>query len=531
MKNNKYPDVVKAKFWRIGFFHRMWTHPLTVHFDSSSVKSEPYPFKTKKTSDQNCASGSRLNFLYKEDAENWGVGDTIYLANQVATAVRIDIDGEIPCYADLEWLQIHKPDTLHPVIRRRMKKEPVVMLSGDDLEKENVQAEFAKHLKSLYPGFVKHDKELSLDISTVFSDYEGTLTITLNKALWYASFNISTDKCDVFDPLKEKLEKIWSYKSYDLANLCKEKFNLSVSSYSSAYVNLPLEINFPIGSLSVYTCIERNTEYRYRCSVSESTYHKHTYSDLQAFDDIINVMKVLMDVSRYKSYVEKMVDTLDMPFIEDQMSFVPIKVSELKPFTPAKIRTIPNQVKETFTDYLLENHRDELLNQDPNNLVKIIEKTLNDDKWCRKYYDYQDLSFFYSYFKNEFDVNILDYIKKPEELFKTWSGLEWRFVPDSGEVVISADNVNKIERFTYAEGTIYFEEGITDLSFIMGNGGGKENCLLVFPSTVTGNLKVPYCSFHVKITPIKDENGDLISPFKVQKIEYEKHKGNEIFCI
>ena len=126
-----------------------------------------------------------------------------------------------------------------------------------------------------------------------------------------------------------------------------------------------------------------------------------------------------MDVSRYKSYVEKMVNTVDMSFIEDQMSFVPIKVSELKSFKPTKLKTIPNKVKETFTDYLLENHRDELLNQDPNNLVKIIEKTLNDDKWKRMYYDYYDLSFFYSYFKNEFDVEILDYIKKPEELFKT----------------------------------------------------------------------------------------------------------------
>lgn len=531
MKNNRYPDVVRAKFWRIGFYHRMWTHPLTVHFDASSAKREPYPFTAHRTSDQNCASGSRLNFLYKEDAENWGVGDTEYLANQVATAVRIDINGEIPCYADLEWLQAHKPETLHPVIRRRMKKEPVVMLSGADLEKENAQAEFAKHLKSLYPAFVKHDKELSLDISTAFPDYKGKLIITLNKAAWYASFNITTVKCDVFDPLKEKLEKIWSYKSYLLADLCKKKFNLSVSSYSSDYVNLPLAINFPIGSLSIHTSIEKNTEYWYRCSCSEGTYHKHTYSDLQAFDNIINIMKGLMDVSRYKSYVEKMVNTIDMSFIEDQMSFVPIKVSELKPFKPTKLKTIPNKVKETFTDYLLENHRDELLNQDPNNLVTIIEKTLNDDKWRKKYYDYQDISFFYSYFKNEFDVNILDYIKKPEELFRNWSGLRWVFVPDSGKVVISADNLNKAETYTDAGGTIYFEEGITDLSFVMESAYGDDNCLLVFPSTVTGNLKVPFCQFHIKITPIKDENGDLISPFKVQKIEYEKHNGNEIFCI
>ena len=220
--------------------------------------------------------------------------------------------------------------------------------------------------------------------------------------------------------------------------------------------------------------------------------------------------------------------------------WINIKVSDL-PEVPEKsieARPLKQEQIETATDFLLEHFRDELI---LNKLTPILDYDVlsNILRAEGKLYSYlylTDFSFWYSFCLDELNIDIYnsgEFAKKEywsvRGHLSLWEYTSFEYTPKSGKIFVSKKAfdyiVHEWTNFMPYGALIEFGEGITNLDGVRFSSG-----TYILPTTLTGNLILHELYYEstddilIKFKPIKNENGELISPFKINKREFEMYK-------
>ena len=220
--------------------------------------------------------------------------------------------------------------------------------------------------------------------------------------------------------------------------------------------------------------------------------------------------------------------------------WINVKVSDL-PEVPEKrieARPLKQEQIETATDFLLEHFKDELI---INKLAPILDydvlsNALDEDGKSFSYWYLTNFSFWYSFCLDELNIDIYnsgefakkDYWSSRGKL-SLWEYTRFDYTPKSGKIFVSKKAfdyiVHEWTNFMPYGALIEFGEGITNLDGVRFSSG-----TYILPTTLTGNLILHELYYEstddilIKFKPIKNENGELISPFKINIREFEMYK-------
>ena len=141
-----YPDMVYDYVFRVSW----GKDTLAARFTKRDCKDNVagYPFTAAWTS-LNLKSGSQLSFLTSADVEeflsesiNMFRGTNIYVSKSKQKVVRIDVNGKVPCYVGVDYLNNtygDKEGYIHPVIQKRLDEAtPTANTIAKNVDKETI---------------------------------------------------------------------------------------------------------------------------------------------------------------------------------------------------------------------------------------------------------------------------------------------------------------------------------------------------------------------------------------------------------
>ena len=139
-----YPDMVYDYVFRVSWGR----DTLAARFTKRDCKDNVagYPFTAAWTS-LNLKSGSQLSFLTSADveeflSENVFRGTNIYVSKSKQKVVRIDVNGKVPCYVGVDYLNStygDKEGYIHPVIQKRLDEAtPTANTIAKNVDKETI---------------------------------------------------------------------------------------------------------------------------------------------------------------------------------------------------------------------------------------------------------------------------------------------------------------------------------------------------------------------------------------------------------
>lgn len=550
--NKNYPDIVKtSECYRISDGPR-----LNVFFYKNSVNNLPYPFKTQFS--QNAHGNiSRISFLTINSAVEFRnyIGSTgnIYKWGQEVTLVRIDVNGDIPCYAELEWINSFNENAINSVIRERLSKTPEKNPfedPGKSVKQQTVQDKrqiFIDYFKSKFPNATTTD-EITFNFN--FKDVTpnaifkcGEKSITFNKNNWklYPRFEFKQKlkNIPVLNELESKIQDLWKNYTQEELYILSDKLN-NISLYDN---RIDIYFSEELHNRLSITILKDIVEITY----SPSIYYVITpsYTKTSSLDDLISqVQQALSGEWLNLPEVREQVDKLKNLETKDVKEYIHINVKDLPEVADLPIeKNPPKQTQiDIATDFLLENFKEELVQ---NNLTAILNYETLDSKldeltdsfhYANLYLT--DFSFWYSFCLDELKVDIYNagnFIKKEfwtsRGRLSLWEYTKFGYTPKSGKIFISKQALDYVvdgwTNFMPYGALIEFGEGINKLTEIRFGAG-----TFILPTTLTQKLNIRELIYDreklnnilIKFKPIKDENGDLVSPFIVNKFEFEMYK-------
>ena len=141
-----YPDMVYDYVFRVSWGR----DTLAARFTKRDCKDNVagYPFTAAWTS-LNLKGGSQLSFLTSADVEeflsesiNMFRGTNIYVSKSKQKVVRIDVNGKVPCYVGVDYLNStygDKEGYIHPVIQKRLDEAtPTANTIAKNVDKETI---------------------------------------------------------------------------------------------------------------------------------------------------------------------------------------------------------------------------------------------------------------------------------------------------------------------------------------------------------------------------------------------------------
>lgn len=142
-----YPDMVYDYVFRVS----LGRDTLAARFTKRDCKDnvDGYPF-TAAWASLNLKSGSQLSFLTSADAEeflseNMFKSTNIYVSKSKQKVVRIDVNGKVPCYVGVDYLNstygaaAGKSGYIHPVIQKRLDEAtPTANTIAKNVDKETI---------------------------------------------------------------------------------------------------------------------------------------------------------------------------------------------------------------------------------------------------------------------------------------------------------------------------------------------------------------------------------------------------------
>lgn len=140
-----YPDMVYDYVFRVSWGR----DTLAVRFTKRDCKFfnvDGYPF-TAAWASLNLKGGSQLSFLTSADAEeflseNMFRSTNIYVSKSKQKVVRIDVNGKVPCYVGVDYLNStygDKEGYIHPVIQKRLDEAtPTANTIAKNVDKETI---------------------------------------------------------------------------------------------------------------------------------------------------------------------------------------------------------------------------------------------------------------------------------------------------------------------------------------------------------------------------------------------------------
>ena len=143
-----YPDMVYDYVFRVS----LGRDTLAARFTKRDCKDnvDGYPFTAAWTS-LNLKGGSQLSFLTSADVEefftthmrlNKSWGTNIYVSKSKQKVVRIDVNGKVPCYVGVDYLNNtygDKEGYIHPVIQKRLDEAtPTANTIAKNVDKETI---------------------------------------------------------------------------------------------------------------------------------------------------------------------------------------------------------------------------------------------------------------------------------------------------------------------------------------------------------------------------------------------------------
>lgn len=181
-----YPNVVYDYVFRVSdvSFGRN-NDTLVVRFTKGELKDniDGYPFVVGWYG-LNLKAGSQLSFLTSEDAITY-VGSSafpdkkVYMSKTKQKVVRIDVNGEVPCYVGVDYINNNygakMTDYIHPVIQKRLKETPVPnnIASAADKQQIDNKNTTKKSKNSKVLEYLENLKNLTEQVNGTILNWEG----------------------------------------------------------------------------------------------------------------------------------------------------------------------------------------------------------------------------------------------------------------------------------------------------------------------------------------------------------------------
>ena len=189
-------------------------------------------------------------------------------------------------------------------------------------------------------------------------------------------------------------------------------------------------------------------------------------------------------------------------------------LKEVEALPNYKVVNLPEELKQKIIDYLLENFKNELIT---NNLLKIINELTSKTDFEELYHT-NDYGLLYEVIKTTLDIDIRDYFKSDKLSCKNYTTSSPILIPD----------VTNIYAYNVSNHFI-IPEGNTSIPKI--NTTDNAAIILTLPKTINIDIS-PFLdslkNIYIEYTPVKDEDGNLISPFTINKLQYEEFKDHFI---
>ena len=140
-----YPDMVYDYVFRVSWGRDTLAARFTKR-DCKFFNVDGYPF-TAAWAGLNLKGGSQLSFLTSADAEeflseNMFRSTNIYVSKSKQKVVRIDVNGKVPCYVGVDYLNStygDKEGYIHPVIQKRLDEAtPTANTLAKNVDKETI---------------------------------------------------------------------------------------------------------------------------------------------------------------------------------------------------------------------------------------------------------------------------------------------------------------------------------------------------------------------------------------------------------
>ena len=140
-----YPDMVYDYVFRVSWGRDTLAARFTKR-DCKFFNVDGYPF-TAAWASLNLKGGSQLSFLTSADAEeflseNMFRSTNIYVSKSKQKVVRIDVNGKVPCYVGVDYLNStygDKEGYIHPVIQKRLDEAtPTANTIAKNVDKETI---------------------------------------------------------------------------------------------------------------------------------------------------------------------------------------------------------------------------------------------------------------------------------------------------------------------------------------------------------------------------------------------------------
>lgn len=214
-KHLDYPDVVKDNLYAVNNNNSYGVQYRYVVFEKRYANKKPYPFYTRY--EQSARYEARIWFLKPEDATNFINSQTacynysVAKGNTTVEAIRIDVDGDVPCYASIDYVMDQPYDTINPVIANRI----------DTFTKSGAKSQ-------RNPFVVMTDKERANKEKS-----QSNLDILINslKNIPNIQFNDNSVECfDAFIPIQsiinsQEYKERCSSENAELPNICSKIIN------------------------------------------------------------------------------------------------------------------------------------------------------------------------------------------------------------------------------------------------------------------------------------------------------------------
>lgn len=545
--DSKHPDLVRGYLYvKKDENYAGYSRPLTIRdFNYNSNKSQ-YPFRAKCVSDMTAKAIERLYFIDEEDAKRWPEGSETSRSNRIVNAVRVDLNGDIPCYADVEYLKEFTPESIAPEISERLKGTPVSILSKAQEKKYNQRSDFIDYLKDKYDASIDYQSNRILcvidpKIIAPNTDFEkGQLLLVLHKNDFsLESLTLQTHDTLLDENITEVINRYCDHDYNSIAAIFHTELKKSVPEILKAEPAYPgcimVKYNIKLLGEDAYLRIkqvESNSSY----NLIEIGWHDHIFkyneNSINKFDRLLTALKPYCSINAIESlsYVTNTIDFIKNYNEAEHIEKVHIKVKDLEGIKPIEIKEefkmLTNEQLAHINDVLIEYCPQELRE---NNVPGAIEKLLSIMKEkknlpaVKKFFDIWWVAggsepFWYPVFKDLFDVNIF---KIPEIARKTRS-LWFRVLPH--DKTISIPTIELLDQIHFIEtngGTVILPENVDFDNMRTTFSGSK----VKVPSSAKGYLDVANSASRRKnlfeFEPIKDENGELISPFTILKGQYD----------
>lgn len=552
---SNYPNVVKGLFYK----KREYGEPLCVFFKKGDINDDYYPFTTEWRSHQSAINMSKILFLSKEDVERWPEGDYAFLSKEEITAVKISLKGK-PVYVDIDWIRtyIHKGKSkyIHPTILERMKETPQPNpFTKEQLDKrekkEEDKNEFIDWFKTTYgEAVVGHsDKWVGLNLKKLFPEI---------KLKWYHASGPSADIYFLTKPDGAEVETIHFYLD-DIELFTDNEFYDKIAKISKlgSYKYLKDALNYDKTILSQVWTYENSVSiddygwgFRLEVRINQNSKRIDFYlnnlngkrfgykSAKIKIPEFINkfeeMFKSYFKSASFKEFENK-VKAFDINILQENVHLYSEDVSrDSQPFSFSAPTVTENQVKE-FSEYLLSQYETQLINED----ISAILEDLYKNRWTiasKLKLNIRELSFsfLYSCFE-EFDINLFDYDSPflADVRLNNSSKEGYFLLPKK-----LFDNSSKVTITCYCANNIKIEEGVTELDVNNVKFNIYEATNIYLPSslkffdvkTVRDWGGVNSHVLKIFFTPVKDEKGNLMSSFSVNKWEIQEEGFKDCFA-